>query len=57
MDVHGAFGISHSGPMHPSSPPTLDCDETLLKNTKSLPSPKPVTHKWRSESTTPNASA
>ncbi|KAF7827767.1 LEAF RUST 10 DISEASE-RESISTANCE LOCUS RECEPTOR-LIKE PROTEIN KINASE-like 1.1 [Senna tora] len=56
VDLHDAVGISHShsGPMHPSSPPTPDCDETgLLKSTKSLPSPKAVADKRLSDSTTP----
>ncbi|KAK4263843.1 hypothetical protein QN277_029206 [Acacia crassicarpa] len=41
VDVNGAIGISHSGPLHSSSsPPSPDCNEIgLLKIIKSLPSP------------------
>ncbi|XP_028768271.1 LEAF RUST 10 DISEASE-RESISTANCE LOCUS RECEPTOR-LIKE PROTEIN KINASE-like 1.1 [Neltuma alba] len=53
VDVNGAIGISHSGPLHSSSPPSPDCDEIgLLKSITSLPSPAAVTDKWHSESTT-----
>ena len=41
----------------PSSPPSPDLDEIgLLKNAMLLPSPKAVTDKWNSESTTPSVS-
>ncbi|KAI9088652.1 hypothetical protein K1719_029766 [Acacia pycnantha] len=44
VDVNGAIGISHSGPLHSSSsPPSPDCGEIgLFKSIKSLPSPLAV---------------
>ncbi|XP_061357743.1 LEAF RUST 10 DISEASE-RESISTANCE LOCUS RECEPTOR-LIKE PROTEIN KINASE-like 1.1 [Gastrolobium bilobum] len=43
--------------LRPPSPPSPDCDEIgLLKKIMLTPSPKAVTDRWDSESTTPNVS-
>ncbi|XP_027364784.1 LEAF RUST 10 DISEASE-RESISTANCE LOCUS RECEPTOR-LIKE PROTEIN KINASE-like 1.1 [Abrus precatorius] len=50
-------GISHSDVL-PLPPPSPDHDEVkLLRNMKLAPSPKAVTEKWDSQSTSPNVSA
>ncbi|KAK4263844.1 hypothetical protein QN277_029207 [Acacia crassicarpa] len=57
VDSHRAVSIPHSGPIRPLSPPSPDCVKTgLLKSSKSLSSPKAVTDKWHSESTTTHGS-
>ncbi|KAK7280442.1 hypothetical protein RJT34_25506 [Clitoria ternatea] len=50
-------GMSHSNNVHRLSVDLLDHDEVkLLRNMRSTPSPKAVTEKWDTESTTPNVS-